>query len=96
MHKFYLIIWLLLQDVLILKEFVGSDGRLLPRAVTNLCKIQHKRVNVMLQMAIRAGLMNIINQETKEPLPCVINKGFNTYYDEISIKSKYYNATFRH
>ncbi|XP_057339279.1 39S ribosomal protein S18a, mitochondrial [Microplitis mediator] len=82
-------------DVLILKEFLGSDGRLLPRRVTNLCKIQQKRVSVMLQMAIRAGLMNVLSKKTKKPLPCVINKGFNTYYDEISIKSKYYNSTFR-
>lgn len=42
-------------DVLILSQFVRSDGCMLPRRVTGLCKRQQKRVGTLVTMAHKAG-----------------------------------------
>ncbi|CAG7816036.1 unnamed protein product, partial [Allacma fusca] len=41
-------------DVLILNQFVSSDGRQLPRNVTGLCKYQHKRMEYLIVMSRHA------------------------------------------
>lgn len=42
-------------DVLILSQFVRSDGCMLPRRVTGLCKRQQRRVSTLVTMAHKAG-----------------------------------------
>ncbi|XP_011863420.1 PREDICTED: 28S ribosomal protein S18a, mitochondrial [Vollenhovia emeryi] len=76
-------------DVLILSQFLRSNGTMLPRRITGLCNVQQKRVSVLVQMAQRAGLMP--NKFTKR----IMNsrrpdwRKFNAYYDEDTIKYKY-------
>lgn len=43
------------QDVLILSQFVRSDGCMLPRRITGLCNVQQKRITTMVAMAQKAG-----------------------------------------
>ena len=45
------------SDVLILEQFVDSDGEQLPRSLTKLCKRQHYRIGKLVGMAQKAGLM---------------------------------------
>lgn len=42
-------------DVLILSQYVRSDGCMLPRRVTGLCKRQQKKIGTMVTMAQKAG-----------------------------------------
>uniref|UniRef100_M3XKW2 Mitochondrial ribosomal protein S18A n=1 Tax=Latimeria chalumnae TaxID=7897 RepID=M3XKW2_LATCH len=44
-------------DVLLLSQFIRSDGGLLPRRLTGLCYEEHKKIEVCVQMAQRAGLL---------------------------------------
>ncbi|XP_071995891.1 large ribosomal subunit protein mL66 [Engystomops pustulosus] len=43
-------------DVLVLGQFIRSDGGMLPRKVTGLCTEEHKKVEACVKMAHRAGL----------------------------------------
>ncbi|XP_014205888.1 39S ribosomal protein S18a, mitochondrial [Copidosoma floridanum] len=72
-------------DVLILKQFLRKDGCMLPRRITGLCNIQQKRVGIMVEMARRAGLLGSLKPRHKR-----LWKGLNTYYDENTIKQRYY------
>lgn len=52
-------------DVLILSQFVRSDGCMLPRRITGLCRMQQKKIGKMVSMAQKAGkLKNRGVQET--------------------------------
>lgn len=42
-------------DVLILSQFVRSDGCMLPRRITGLCRRQQKKIGKMVSMAQKAG-----------------------------------------
>ncbi|XP_042294538.1 39S ribosomal protein S18a, mitochondrial isoform X2 [Sceloporus undulatus] len=44
-------------DVLLLSQFIRSDGGMLPRRITGLCLVEHKKIAVCVQMAHRAGLL---------------------------------------
>ncbi|KAM6953992.1 large ribosomal subunit protein mL66 [Aplochiton taeniatus] len=44
-------------DVLLLSQFIRSDGGMLPRRVTGLCTEEHKKIVICVQMAQRAGLL---------------------------------------
>ncbi|XP_068795587.1 large ribosomal subunit protein mL66 isoform X3 [Struthio camelus] len=44
-------------DVLLLSQFIRSDGGMLPRRITGLCLEEHKKIAVCVQMAHRAGLL---------------------------------------
>ena len=44
-----------LQDVLILSQFVRSDGCMIPRRITGLCKMQQKKIGILVAMAQKAG-----------------------------------------
>ncbi|XP_041044399.1 39S ribosomal protein S18a, mitochondrial [Carcharodon carcharias] len=44
-------------DVLLLNQFIRSDGGLLPRRITGLCFEEHKKIEVCVKMAHRAGLL---------------------------------------
>ena len=43
-------------DVLILDQFLGKNGEIIPRNVTGLCRRQHYRMNKLIKMAQKAGL----------------------------------------
>lgn len=42
-------------DVLILNQFVRSDGCMLPRRITKLCRKQQKKMSTLVTMAQKAG-----------------------------------------
>lgn len=42
-------------DVLILSQFVRTDGCMLPRRITGLCRRQQKKIGKMVTMAQKAG-----------------------------------------
>ncbi|XP_006625845.2 large ribosomal subunit protein mL66 [Lepisosteus oculatus] len=44
-------------DVLLLSQFIRSDGGMLPRRVTGLCTEEHRKIEVCVKMAHRAGLL---------------------------------------
>ncbi|XP_034755546.1 39S ribosomal protein S18a, mitochondrial [Etheostoma cragini] len=44
-------------DVLLLSQFIRSDGGLLPRRITGLCPEEHRKIAMCVQMAHRAGLL---------------------------------------
>ncbi|XP_055728513.1 39S ribosomal protein S18a, mitochondrial-like [Salvelinus fontinalis] len=52
-------------DVLLLSQFIRSDGGMLPRRVTGLCAQEHRKIAICVQMAHRAGLL----PDHKPPLP---------------------------
>ncbi|PSN44716.1 hypothetical protein C0J52_16648 [Blattella germanica] len=74
-------------DVLILSQFLRSDGCMLPRRVTGLCRKQQKRMSKMVAMAQKAGLMPNIGPPSskKDPKRRYKWKKCNTYYDESTI-----------
>ncbi|KAK0182026.1 hypothetical protein PV327_000198 [Microctonus hyperodae] len=84
-------------DVLILSQFLRSNGSILPRRITGLCKIQQKRLNSMIAMSQKAGLMpNIAPASSKkDPKLRYGLKAFNVYYDESTIKAKYHFVKYR-
>ncbi|KAM4041693.1 large ribosomal subunit protein mL66 [Anomaloglossus baeobatrachus] len=47
-------------DVLVLGQFIRSDGGMLPRRVTGLCTEEHKKVEACVKMAHRAGEAGIL------------------------------------
>jgi len=75
-------------DVLILSQFVRTDGCMLPRRVTGLCRLQQKRVSKMVAMAQKAGLMASLAppNSKKDPTKRKEWKKFNTYFDESTIR----------
>lgn len=42
-------------DVLILSQYVRSDGCMLPQRVTGLCRVQQKKIGTLVTMAQKAG-----------------------------------------
>ncbi|XP_066143610.1 large ribosomal subunit protein mL66 [Euwallacea fornicatus] len=75
-------------DVLILSQFLRSDGCMLPRRITGLCKMQQKRVGTLVTMAQKAGLMANIGPawSKKDPKTRYRWKRYNKYFDESTIK----------
>ncbi|XP_012254738.2 39S ribosomal protein S18a, mitochondrial [Athalia rosae] len=78
-------------DVLILSQFLRSDGGMLPRRITGLCRTQQGRVATMVAMAQKAGLMSNLTPATskKDPKRRWDWKKFNTYFDETTIRYKF-------
>ncbi|XP_055547118.1 28S ribosomal protein S18a, mitochondrial [Wyeomyia smithii] len=75
-------------DVLILSQFLRSDGCMLPRRVTGLCKRQQRRIGALVIMAQKAGLMPNINPawSKRDPKQRYQWKKYNKYFDESTIK----------
>lgn len=75
-------------DVLILRQYVRSDGCMLPRRITGLCKRQQKRIGTMVTMAQKAGLMpNLVPGNSKrDPTKRFEWKKYNKYFDEKTIQ----------
>lgn len=42
-------------DVLILSQFLRSDGCMLPKRITGLCRVQQQKVSTLVAMAQKAG-----------------------------------------
>ncbi|XP_023024319.1 mitochondrial ribosomal protein S18A [Leptinotarsa decemlineata] len=77
-------------DVLIISQFVRSDGCMLPRRITGLCRTQQKRMSSLVTMAQKAGLMPNLTpaNSNKDPKRRYGWKKFNKYFDESTIKFK--------
>lgn len=75
-------------DVLILSQYVRSDGCMLPRRITGLCHRQQKRIGTLVTMAQKAGLMPNLAPDwsKKDPKKRFGWKKFNKYYLEQTIK----------
>ncbi|XP_060523740.1 large ribosomal subunit protein mL66 [Cylas formicarius] len=76
-------------DVLILSQFVRSDGCMLPKRITGLCNKQQRRVQSLVAMAQKAGLMPNLapSFSKKDPKKRFGWKKFNKYFDETTIKT---------
>ncbi|CAJ1077150.1 S ribosomal protein S18a%2C mitochondrial [Xyrichtys novacula] len=44
-------------DVLLLSQFIRSDGGMLPRRITGLCLQEHRKITICVKMAQREGLL---------------------------------------
>uniref|UniRef100_A0A1A9X1Z5 Large ribosomal subunit protein mL66 n=1 Tax=Glossina brevipalpis TaxID=37001 RepID=A0A1A9X1Z5_9MUSC len=75
-------------DVLILSQYVRSDGCMLPKRITGLCSRQQKKIGTLVTMAQKAGLMpNIAPASSKrDPKRRFGFKKFNKYFYESTIK----------
>ncbi|XP_018801749.1 PREDICTED: 28S ribosomal protein S18a, mitochondrial [Bactrocera latifrons] len=75
-------------DVLILSQYVRSDGCMLPRRITGLCHRQQKRIGTLVTMAQKAGLMPNLAPawSKKDPKKRFGWRKFNKYYLEETIK----------
>ncbi|KAK4314764.1 hypothetical protein Pmani_013965 [Petrolisthes manimaculis] len=74
-------------DVLVLSQFVRSDGCMLPKRVTGLCARQQKRVKWLVAMAQKSGLMpNLAPSWSKrDPKARYRSKKYNRYFDESTL-----------
>ncbi|XP_055694998.1 39S ribosomal protein S18a, mitochondrial [Lutzomyia longipalpis] len=79
-------------DVLILSQYVRSDGCMLPRRITGLCSKQQRRMSILVAMAQKAGLMSNLTPENskKDPKLRFKWKKFNTYFEEHKTKEMKY------
>lgn len=77
-------------DVLILSQYVRSDGCMLPRRITGLCRKQQNRMSILVSMAQKSGLMPNLNPEKskKDPTKRFGYRKFNKYFDENTIKQR--------
>ena len=72
-------------DVLILKQFMDHEGKMISREVTGLCRRQHTRMSKLIKMAAKAGLFPLetdIFRDEKKRVPAA---KLNSYWDESSI-----------
>ncbi|XP_056646728.1 39S ribosomal protein S18a, mitochondrial [Diorhabda sublineata] len=77
-------------DVLILSQFVRSDGCMLPKRITGLCSRSQKRIATLVAMAQKSGLMPNLTPSNcnKDPKKRYKWKSCNKYFDESTIKIK--------
>ncbi|XP_068155700.1 small ribosomal subunit protein bS18 [Drosophila tropicalis] len=75
-------------DVLILSQYVRSDGCMLPRRITGLCHRQQKKMGTLVTMAQKAGLMPNLGPSwsKKDPKKRFGWRKFNKYFLESTIK----------
>ncbi|XP_043272243.1 28S ribosomal protein S18a, mitochondrial [Venturia canescens] len=84
-------------DVLILSQFLRSDGCVIPRRLTGLCSKQQRRLESLVAMAQKAGLMSNLTPHwsNKDPKKRYKWKKYNTYFDEKTIKVNYPGIYYR-
>lgn len=77
-------------DVLILSQYVRTDGCMLPRRITGLCYRQQRKMGALVTMAQKAGLMPNLAPERskKDPKKRSGWRKFNKYFDEKTIRLK--------
>ncbi|XP_063597213.1 large ribosomal subunit protein mL66-like [Penaeus indicus] len=75
-------------DVLVLSQFLRSDGCMLPKRITGLCNPQQKKVTFLVAMAQKAGLMPNLapSGSKKDPKKRFGSKKLNRYFDEKTLK----------
>ncbi|XP_050505134.1 28S ribosomal protein S18a, mitochondrial [Diabrotica virgifera virgifera] len=75
-------------DVLILSQFVRTDGCMLPKRITGLCSRSQKRIATLVAMAQKSGLMPNLTPgySHKDPKKRYRWKRYNKYFDESTIK----------
>ncbi|XP_067635555.1 small ribosomal subunit protein bS18 [Eurosta solidaginis] len=75
-------------DVLILSQYVRSDGCMLPKRITGLCSRQQKRIGALVTMAQKAGLMPNLTpaKSKKDPKKRFGWKKYNKYFLEETIR----------
>ncbi|MCI4388891.1 hypothetical protein PGIGA_G00091290 [Pangasianodon gigas] len=76
-------------DVLLLSQFIRSDGGMLPRRITGLCAQEHRKIAICVQMAHRAGLLpdhrpHLPEGHVPKPKP---TPPLNRYLTRYSVKS---------
>ncbi|XP_077409781.1 large ribosomal subunit protein mL66 isoform X1 [Vanacampus margaritifer] len=74
-------------DVLLLSQFIRSNGGILPKKITGLCPEEHYKIAVCVQMAHRAGLLPNHRPKLPEGLVPKPKPHFNRYLTRWSIKS---------
>ncbi|XP_029966719.1 large ribosomal subunit protein mL66 [Salarias fasciatus] len=75
-------------DVLLLSQFIRSDGGMLPRRITGLCREEHHKISVCVRMAHRAGLLPDHRPKLPEGhVPKKPKPQLNRYLTRWSIKS---------
>jgi len=72
-------------DVLIISQFMDSSGKIMDKEVTGLCQRQHVRVNKLIKMAAKAGLLPKEQDQFREEKEKVPGANLNCYYDERTI-----------
>ncbi|XP_034117030.1 39S ribosomal protein S18a, mitochondrial [Drosophila albomicans] len=75
-------------DVLILSQYVRSDGCMLPRRITRLCHRQQKKMGTLVTMAQKAGLMPNLapSWSKKDPTKRFGWRKYNKYFLESTIR----------
>ncbi|KAM8946837.1 large ribosomal subunit protein mL66 [Pelodytes ibericus] len=74
-------------DVLLLSQFIRSDGGMLPRRITGLCTDEHKKVDVCVKMAHRAGLLPNHRPQHEKANPPKPKFQLNRYLTRWSVSS---------
>uniref|UniRef100_A0A8C7YS24 Large ribosomal subunit protein mL66 n=1 Tax=Oryzias sinensis TaxID=183150 RepID=A0A8C7YS24_9TELE len=75
-------------DVLLLSQFIRSDGGMLPRRITSLCPEEHRKIAICVQMAQRAGLLPDHKPKLPEGhIPKKPRQNLNRYLTRWSIDS---------
>ncbi|XP_029984968.1 large ribosomal subunit protein mL66 [Sphaeramia orbicularis] len=75
-------------DVLLLSQFIRSDGGMLPRRITGLCAEEHRKIAICVQMAHRAGLLPDHRPKLPEGhVPKTPKPKLNRYLTRWSVKS---------
>ncbi|XP_003971609.1 large ribosomal subunit protein mL66 [Takifugu rubripes] len=75
-------------DVLLLSQFIRSDGGMLPKRITGLCPEEHRKIAICVQMAHRAGLLPDHKPKLPEGhVPKRPKPQLNRYLTRWSIKS---------
>ncbi|XP_022519663.2 39S ribosomal protein S18a, mitochondrial [Astyanax mexicanus] len=74
------------EDVLLLSQFIRSDGGMLPRRITGLCPEEHRKIAICVQMAHRAGLLPDHRPAGHVPKPKTTTP-LNRYLTRYSVKS---------
>lgn len=72
-------------DVLIISQFMDSNGKIMNKEVTGLCARQHVRVEKLIKMAAKAGLLPKEKDQFREEKKKVPGANLNSYYDERTI-----------
>ncbi|XP_014665612.1 PREDICTED: uncharacterized protein LOC106807695 [Priapulus caudatus] len=68
-------------DVLVIRQFLSDEGRLLPRRITGLCQKSQWKMQRTLQQAQRAGLLRTLLPRNQKYIPPGKWKKYNSYYD---------------
>ncbi|XP_026551343.1 39S ribosomal protein S18a, mitochondrial [Pseudonaja textilis] len=80
------------MDVLLLSQFITSEGEMIPRNITGLCEEEHKKIRVCVEMAHRAGLLPDHKPKLPEdfvPKPKHILNRYHTRYPIDSVRPIY-------